>query len=162
METRNYPPTFRLYGMKCKNLIFQWFTVLSDSFQTRRVITSNQKSLRLRLSKHAGENSGWAQKRGNISPGPQKRNIPPILVKTQKVETTFVYVASSLVTFEYTTSDLNVRCAFKLDHSNIIWLLKDSGVKYYTFNPNPGQQIRYVLKGLPPSQSVQRSREKDV
>ena len=37
------------------------------------------------------------------------------------------------------------------DHTNVVTFHGESGVEFYIFNPNPQQQIRYVHRGLPPS-----------
>ena len=51
--------------------------------------------------------------------------------------------------FKYTSGGLKIRPGKKSDHANIVTSLKDSGVEFYTFNPNREQQIRYVLRCLP-------------
>ena len=56
---------------------------------------------------------------------------------------------SGLVSFEYTSAGLKIRPGTKSNHANVVTFLEDSGVEFFTFNPNPGQQIRYVLRGLP-------------
>ena len=55
------------------------------------------------------------------------------------------------MSFEYTSAGLKTRPATKSHHANILTFLKDSGVEFYNFNPNPEKQIRYVLRGLPPN-----------
>ena len=55
------------------------------------------------------------------------------------------------MSFEYTNGRIKIRSGSKSDHTNIVTFLRDGGVKFYTCNPNPEQQVRYVFRGLPPS-----------
>ena len=86
---------------------------------------------------------------------PQVTRALPITAKVIKVGTTFVNVVkaqtSGLVSFEYINEGPKIRPGSKADHINIVTFLRECVVKLYTFNPNPEQQIRYVLRGLPPS-----------
>ena len=53
--------------------------------------------------------------------------------------------------FEYTSNGLKVRCSTNADHLNIIYFIKNHGVEFYSFNPNPMQQVKFLLWGLLPS-----------
>ena len=94
----------------------------------------------------------------------------PIVVKLQKVTsaclTEIKAQASGLVTFEYNSNGLKVRTATNADHNKITNFLKDHGVEFYSFNPNPMQQVKFLLRGLPPSMEsneiVEGLREKGV
>jgi Arginine methyltransferase-interacting protein, contains RING Zn-finger len=83
------------------------------------------------------------------------RKMPPIVAKVKAIDTTFVNAVkaqtSGLVTFEYTAGGLKIRPESKSDHHNIVVFLKGKGVEYFTFNPNPEQNMRFVLRGLPPN-----------
>lgn len=37
------------------------------------------------------------------------------------------------------------------DHQNVARYLVGRGTEFYTFNHNPGQMVKFVLRGLPPS-----------
>ena len=58
---------------------------------------------------------------------------------------------SRLVSFEYINGGLKIRPGWKSYHINIVTILRDTGVEFYTSNPSPEQQVRYVFRGLPPS-----------
>ena len=85
---------------------------------------------------------------------PKSKRMPPIVVKLQKVTSACLIVikgqASDLVTFEYNSNGLKVRTATNADHNNIMNFLKNRGVEFYSLNPNPMQQVRFLLRGLPP------------
>ena len=79
----------------------------------------------------------------------------PIVVKLQKVTSACLSEikaqASGLVTFEYNSNGLKVRTVTSADHNSIINFLKNRGVEFYSFNPNPMHQVKFLLRDLPPS-----------
>ena len=85
--------------------------------------------------------------------------MPPIVVKIQKIDTTFVNAvkiqANDLVSFEYTSGGLNIRTRTN-NHMKIINFFREYWVEFYFFNPNPGQQVRYVVRGFPLSTSCDK------
>ena len=76
------------------------------------------------------------------------------MAKVIKVDNSFINSIKAQTTrlssFEYTSAGLKIRPGTKSDHFTVTFL-KDSWVEFYTFNPYPEQQIRYVLRGLPPN-----------
>ena len=83
------------------------------------------------------------------------KRIPPIYVRmkvvTMQALDSIKKAAASPVSFEYQRYGLRIRTNSATDHKNIIDLLKREGVEYYTFNPNPGHVIKFIMRGLPPS-----------
>ena len=57
----------------------------------------------------------------------------------------------NVVTFEYARNSLRIKTTTAADHLKISQMLRHAGVEFYTYDPNPGQYIKYVLRGLPPS-----------
>ena len=94
-------------------------------------------------------------KEANPPAQPKPKRIPPIVAKVNKVEATFINAVraqtSGLVSFEYTQGGLKIRTSVEADHKAVVTYLRGRGVEFFTFNPNPIHQVRYVLRGLPPS-----------
>ena len=96
--------------------------------------------------------------------------MPPIVARFQKVDTATVNSikaqTSGQVTFEYAASGLKIRTSNAADHQSVVRYLDGRGVEFYTFDPNPGQMVKYILRGLPPSTECEEImagvREKDV
>ena len=86
---------------------------------------------------------------------PKPKRIPPINVKmklvTMQALDSIKKAAAGPVSFEYQRYGLRIKTNTITDHKNIIDLLKREGVEYYTFNPNPGQIVKFVMRGLPPT-----------
>ena len=102
--------------------------------------------------------SGAAAQRakpGNEGKTRKEKRMPPIVAKLKKVETTMVNAIKNqtkgLIYFEYTMNDLKIRTANNADHKSAITFLKAKGIEFYTHDPNPSQQVKYILRGLPPS-----------
>ena len=53
-----------------------------------------------------------------------------------------------LICLEYTMNGLKIRTTNNADHDAF---LKAWGIEFYTHDPNPSQQVKYILRGLPPS-----------
>ena len=81
--------------------------------------------------------------------------MPPIVARFQKIDTATVNSikaqTSGQVTFEYAASGLKIRTSNAADHQSVVRYLDGRGVEFYTFDPNPGQMVKYILRGLPPS-----------
>ena len=86
---------------------------------------------------------------------PKIRKMPPIAAKMMKIKTSFVNAAEAQTngqsTFECSASGLRIRPANKEDPASISILLADKDIEFYNYGLNPGQQIKYILRGLPPS-----------
>jgi len=119
---------------------------------TKPVLTKNSFGL---LSREAAQAGCSKDSSPVAAPKVKVRQTPPIMAKVVKVDAAFVNAVkaqtSGLVSFEYTGAGLKIRPGTQSDHTSVVTFLRDSGVEFYTFNPNPEQQIRYVLRGLPPS-----------
>ena len=55
------------------------------------------------------------------------------------------------VDFEFTRRGLKLRTSSSSDYMNTEEFLQKCKIGYFTFNPNPGNFVKYVLRGLPPS-----------
>ena len=71
------------------------------------------------------------------------------IVTMQALEST-KKAAAGPASFEYQRHGLRFKTNTASDHKNIIDLLKREGAEYYTFNPNSGQIVKFVMRGLPP------------
>ena len=94
-------------------------------------------------------------KEATPSAQPKPKRIPPIVAKVKEVETAFTNALRAqtrgLVNFEYTQGGLKIRTSVEADHTAVVTFLRDRGMKFFTFNPSSIHQMRYVLRGLPPS-----------
>ena len=86
---------------------------------------------------------------------PKTKKVPPLIAKLPNVSTSDIHQiksqCKSVVTFEYARNCLSIKTTTAADHMKISQMLRDAGVEFYTYDPNPGQNIKYVLRGLPPS-----------
>ena len=73
---------------------------------------------------------------------PKPKRIPPIMAKVIKVETAVRAQTSGLVSFEYTQGGLKIRTSVEADYKAVVTFLRESGVEFFTFNPNPIHQVR--------------------
>ena len=137
---------------------------------TKPIETSNSYEV-LGETTQAGPSGAAAQgaKTGREKTRKEKR-MPPIVSRLKKVETTMVNAiknqTSRLIYFEYNMNDLKIRTANNADHKSVITFLKAKGIEFYTHDPNPSQQVKFILRGLPPStdgeEIVTELREKGV
>jgi hypothetical protein len=86
--------------------------------------------------------------------------IPPIVVKLMKVTTRMVQEIKNQtnghVFFLIThAGGLKIRTSIAPDHQCVCKFLDSNDVEFYTFNPNPAQQVKYILRGFPPSMATE-------
>ena len=82
--------------------------------------------------------------------------MPPIMVTFKRIDTTVVSntkaQTSGQITFENAANGLKIRTSNNAaDHQSVARYLEGRGTEFYSFNPNPGQMVKYILRGLPPS-----------
>ena len=95
--------------------------------------------------------SGFQQ---SIVVASKPKRIPPIYVRmkvvTMQALDSIKKAATSPVSFEYQRYGLRIKTNSATDHKTIIDLFKREGIEFYTFNRNPGQLVKFAMRGLPP------------
>ena len=86
------------------------------------------------------------------SQAPKKRRTPHIFVKIAKIEDPPV---APRCYFEYVATGLRVQTKNKVEHATTTETLKKEGIVFFTYNPNPGSTIKFVLRGLPSNASCE-------
>jgi len=85
----------------------------------------------------------------------KKSRMPPIVVNGDGVNNDLInklkLVSGKDASFEYTRRGLKVRTNSSVDYRNTEEFLQKCKVEYFTFDPKPGNFVKYVLRGLPPS-----------
>ena len=107
---------------------------------------------------------------GNAILDPRSKKMPLIAAKFARVDTTVVNgikaQTSGQISFEYAANGLKIRTMNATDHHNVARYLVGRGTEFYTFNPNQGQMVNYILRGLPPptecEEKLARLREKGM
>ena len=90
-------------------------------------------------------------------PGTRKepKRIPLIVAKMKKKETAFINAVRTqtggLVSIEYIHGGLKIRTSVEANDKAVLTFHRDRGENFFTFHPNPIYQVRYVQRGLPPS-----------
>ena len=97
----------------------------------------------------------------NNGNGPQRkpRKMPPIVARLPKVTppmiTELKNQTNAGILFEYSAGGLKIRTSTPADHKSVCNFLDGKGAEFYTFNPNPAQQVKFILRGLPPSMDIE-------
>ena len=91
---------------------------------------------------------------------PQRdKRMPPLVAKFQVVATEEIKMLQDCtkneINFEYVRGGLKIRTFGAADHKAVISKLKEGGIEYFTFNPNPGQSAKFILKGPPPNMTCE-------
>ena len=63
---------------------------------------------------------------------------------------------NAYILFEYTIGGLKIRTSTAADHQSVCTVLDNKDAEFYTFNPNPAQQVKFILRGLPPSMEIDK------
>jgi hypothetical protein len=88
-------------------------------------------------------------------PAVKKMNIPPIVVSPKSLSNDLIRKLNLTipkdVDFEYTRRGLKVRTNSSSDYKNTEEFLHKWKMEYFAFNPKPGNYVKCVLMGLPPS-----------
>ena len=63
----------------------------------------------------------------------------------------YFFKINGQISFEYVASGLKIRTSNAADNQNVVRYLDGRGAESYTFDPNPGQMVKFVLRSLPPS-----------
>ena len=86
---------------------------------------------------------------------PKIKRVPPIVAKLPNIRTSDIEQikaqCKNVVNFEYARNGLRIKTTTAADHLKISQMLRNAGVEFNTYDPNPGQNIKYVMRGLPPS-----------
>ena len=86
---------------------------------------------------------------------PKIKRVPPIVAKLPNIRTSDIEQikaqCKNVVNFEYARNGLRIKTTTAADHLKISQMLRNAGVEFYTYHPNLGQNIKYVMRGLPPS-----------
>ena len=93
---------------------------------------------------HLNPETSQAGKEATPSMQPKVKRIPPF-INVAKIRT------NDQVSFEYTQGGLKIRPQIKADHTAVMTFLKEQEVEFFTFNPNPVNQAKFVLRGLLPN-----------
>ena len=84
---------------------------------------------------------------------PRSRKMLPIVAKFIRADTTVVNgikaQTSELISFEYAASGLEIRTSDAADHQSVARYIDGWGTKLYTVNPNPGEMMKFILRGSP-------------
>jgi len=89
---------------------------------------------------------------------PKKKRVPPIYVKLPRIEGAMIAqlkAAAPSCYFEYVATGLRVQTKTLVEHAATTQLLNHQKIEYFTYDPNPGTTIKYVLRGLPPNTSCE-------
>jgi len=89
---------------------------------------------------------------------PKKKRTPPIFVKIARIEGPLLgklKAAAPTCYFEYVATGLRVQTKNQVEHAAATETLKREGIEFFTYNPNPGSTIKFVLRGLPPNASCE-------
>ena len=84
----------------------------------------------------------------------KKLRMPLSVVSAKSVNNDWISklkIIGKDVDFEYTRRGLEVRTSSSADYRNTEEILQKCKIEYFTFNPKPGNFVKYVLRGLPPS-----------
>ena len=60
-----------------------------------------------------------------------------------------------MVKFEYVRHGLRIKTMSTADHKAATALLQAKGVEFFTHNPNPGNNTKFILKGPPPNMTCE-------
>ena len=87
--------------------------------------------------------------------------MPPIVARIANVDTSIVNAikaqTSGQMVFEYAARCLKIRTDTLADFNSVSTYLDGRGTEFYSFDPNRGQQVKYILRGYPLPQIVTRS-----
>ena len=81
--------------------------------------------------------------------------MPPIVAKFKTVTVEKIKMLQDCtineIKFEYVRGGLKIRTLGRptADHKAVSSKLKQGWVEYFTYNPTPGQSVKYILKGPP-------------
>ena len=102
--------------------------------------------------------SSSAHQAATAPQAPKKRSVPPIYVKLARIEGAMIAqlkAAAPSCYFEYVATGLRVQTKTLVEHAATTQLLNQQKVEYFTYDPNPGTTIKFVLRGLPPNTSCE-------
>ena len=85
---------------------------------------------------------------------PQGRRMPPITARLRAVSPEDIKMIQECTTgdvkFEYVRHGLRIKTMSTADYKAATALLQEKGVEFFTHNPNPGSNTKFILKGPPP------------
>ena len=87
--------------------------------------------------------------------------MPPFVARIATVDTSIVNAikaqTSGQIVLDYAARGLKIRTDTLADFNSVSTYLDGRGTEFYTFEPNPGQKVKYILRVSPPQQIVTRS-----
>ena len=85
----------------------------------------------------------------------KERRTPPIFVKIARIEGPVLGKLKAVAPtcyFEYVATGIRVQTKNQVEHAAATETLKREGIEFFTYNPNPGSTIKFVLVGVPPQE----------